>query len=344
MRSDKGTIGRALDQPDRAIRLYLFHGADESQSRGHGERLLAALGAERFAVAAGAIKGDPALLADEAGAMSLFGGPRAIWIDPAGDEITPGVEALLAAGAAESPVIVIAGALRKTSTLLKLCEASPQAFAHVSYALEGKNAERMVGDLARTYGLRIEPTVAARIADACGNDRAIAVQELAKLALFLDASPETPREADHDALDAIGAETSEGGFLRLADQALSGRLGELADGLFQLSSGSEAVPAIRSLQRRIMLLAPIRARVEAGESPSAVMTSVEKSLFWKDKSLVAQLLERWDAAALVRVAERAGQLERDLMRELVREGTKVPESAALGEELIAIGRAAQRAR
>ena len=43
------------------------------------------------------MKADPATLADEAGAMSLFGGKRAIWVEPAGDEIADGVEALLEA-------------------------------------------------------------------------------------------------------------------------------------------------------------------------------------------------------------------------------------------------------
>ena len=68
------------------------------------------------------MKSDPAALADEAGAMSLFGGKRAIWIEPAGEDIADGVAALLEADAVESPVVAIAGALRKTSALLKLAE------------------------------------------------------------------------------------------------------------------------------------------------------------------------------------------------------------------------------
>ena len=46
-----------------------------------------------------------------------------IWVEPAGDEIADGVEALLEAPSVESPVVAIAGALRKTSALLKLAEA-----------------------------------------------------------------------------------------------------------------------------------------------------------------------------------------------------------------------------
>ena len=102
-------------------------------------RLLASLGAEKFAVVAGAVKADPAVLADEAGAMALFGGPRAIWIEPAGDEIADGVAGLLDAPGVESPVIAIGGALRKTSGLVKLAEAHALAAAVQSY-IPGRDA------------------------------------------------------------------------------------------------------------------------------------------------------------------------------------------------------------
>ena len=59
--------------------------------------------------------------------------------------------------------------------------------------IEGEGAERMVADLGRRYGLKISSPVAARIADASGNDQAIVGQELQKLALYVGASPETPR-------------------------------------------------------------------------------------------------------------------------------------------------------
>ena len=205
MKASRGDLGRALDRPDANIRLYLFHGPDESQSRGHGERLLKALGAERFVVLHSAVKSDPALLADEAAAMNLFGGPRVIWIDGAGDEIAGGVGSLLSAPAIQSPVIVIAGMLRRTSALLKLGESHRQVLSYGSYPLEGAGAEQMIMEVGRTEGLRIDRSLAARVALACGNDRGIAVQELAKIALYVGASPESPKELDRSALDDIGA-------------------------------------------------------------------------------------------------------------------------------------------
>ena len=102
---------------------------------------------------------------------------------------------------------------------------------------------------------------------------------------------------------------------------------------------AEAIPVIRALQRRLLVLAPMRARVEVGESSGAVMTSLGKSLFWKDKPLLEKLLTTWDARGLETVAERAGKLERSLMR-----GDAPPPAEALGEELSAIARRAGRRR
>ena len=123
MKATKGNIARAVDQPTDAIRFYLFYGPDEGQSRALAARVLEALGATKFALSSGEIKSDPASLVDEAGAMSLIGGKRAIWIEPATKDIEEGVAALLDSTAVESVVVAIAGALTKASPLLKLAEA-----------------------------------------------------------------------------------------------------------------------------------------------------------------------------------------------------------------------------
>ena len=336
MKASRGNVGRAVDQPESKVRFYLLHGPDEAQSRALGERLVAALGASRYLIAASSVKSDPATLGDEAGAMSLFGGKRVIWIVPAGDEIVAGVEALLEANSVESPVVAIAGVLRKTSALLKLAESSPSALAFAAYLPEGADAERMVIDVGRRVGLKISPPVAARIADSAENDQAIVFQELQKLALYLDAAPESPKELDSEAIDAVGAELSEGDVPRLADLALAGEMAELADQLALLPHGAEGIPIVRALQRRLLQVAPARARIERGERPDAVMTSFGKSLFWKDKALVQRLLSLWDSRRLATISERAGKLEREMMF------SPVPTQEALGEELLAIARAAKR--
>lgn len=336
MKASKATIGRAVDQAAEGTRFYLFYGPDEAQSRGLAARLLESLGATKFVVTAGEVKSDPASLVDEAAAMSLFGGKRLVWIEPATKDIEEGVAALLEGPPTESPVVAIAGPLPRTSGLLKLTEVSPSALAFASYLPEGQDAERMVIDLGRRFGLKVSTPVAARLAENASNDQAIVAQELQKLALYIDASPQMPKELDHAAIDDIAAGSAEGDFQRLADLALSGDLSELTDELTRLpAGGSEAIPVIRSLQRRLMVLAPLRARVERGERVDAIMTSQGKALFWRDKAKIQSMLSKWSAEDLATVAERAGKLERSLMF------TPVPDREALGEELLAIARKAK---
>lgn len=336
MKANKGGIGRAVDQPNPDIRFYLFHGPDEAQSRALAARLLEALGAAKFVVNGAAIKADPASLADEAGALSLFGGKRLVWIEPAGKEIEEGVAALLEGPSTENAVVAIAGTLTKTSPLLKLAEASVLAVAYAAYAPEGQDAQRMVIDLGRRFGLKISPAVAARLADSAENDQAVVSQELQKLSLYIDASPHAPKDLDHGAIDELGADCSEGDFQRLADLALGGEIEALSDELAKLpAAGSEAIPIVRSLQRRLLMLAPARARMETGERLDAVMASLGRVLFWKDKSAVQHMLQKWSADDLATVADRASKLERSLMF------TSAPQREALGEELFAIARKAR---
>jgi DNA polymerase III subunit delta len=337
VKAARGSIGRSVDQPDPQIRFYLLHGPDEAQSAALGDRLVKALQAAKHPIASSSLRSDPALLADEAGAIDMFGGARVLWLQPAGEEICAAVDALFAAAACESPVVAIAGRLSKTSALLKLAETHPLALANVSYELDARDAERLASELARTMGLRPQEGTASRVAEACGNDHRMMAQELDKLALYVDASPERPRDLTHDALDAVGADMG-GAFDGISDLALAGNVRDLGTALSALpEGGKEAIPVLRSLQRRLQMLAPIRARVEAGERPQAVMTSMGKALFWKDKPLVERLLTSWDASGLARVADRAGSLERRLMSP-----ESPPPADALGEELLAIARAARR--
>ncbi len=340
MKAVAAQLPRQLAAPDPAIRFYLFYGPDEAGSRSLAQQLAAGLGnAEKVLLAGSMLKGDPSLLADEARSIGLFGGRRLLWVEPAGDEVLPAVEALLEAPAIECPAVLIAGALRKSSALLKLAEAHGQALAHVSYAPEGRDAERLVISMANAEGLRLDSGVAARLAAASANDRGMIAQELSKLALFVDAAPDRPREIGHDALDLISADYAEGDALRVGDHALTGDLATLVAELERLDGAStEVIPIIRAIQRRLLMLAPLRSRVDRGERIGDVVTSLGKALFWKDKPVVQKLLGRWSSAELAQLHELLARLELTVLR------VRAPDQAALGEELVRIARSASRRR
>jgi DNA polymerase-3 subunit delta len=110
----------------------------------------------------------------------------------------------------------------------------------------------------------------------------------------------------------------------------------LSNELARLSpAGTEAVSVVRSLQRRLLMLAQARARAERGESVDGAMTSAGKSLYFKDKKAMDRMVPKWSAERLATISERIGKLERNLMF------SPAPEREALGEELLTIARAAR---
>ena len=331
MKAKAVDFGRNLGNV-KPLRLYLFHGVDPAGSNAIAARLAEALGGERTRLDATSLKSDPGALVDEAAGAGLFADRKLIWVEPVGNEFDAAADALLGAPSTEFPVIAIAGALTRASKLLKRVESSPDAIALVSYAPEAKDLIREVGAMLDEAGLTFEPGIAQRIAEASDLNRDIARQEVAKIALFV--SPDT--SVTHAAIDAIGADYGETGWMTVGDAAMDGDVAAVEAALAALSpQATEAVTLLRAMQRRIQTLAPLSARVGAGESVSSVMNTAGKSLFYRDKPIVARLLGKWPARKLARLADRVARAERSSMLE------PASRRAMLGEELLAIARASE---
>ena len=340
MKASRAQIEAALAAPGDT-RFFLLHGPDDSGSRALVKALAAAMGpgAERIDFSGAELKGDPARLADEAAAISMFGDRRWILVEPAGDELAEALEALLASPAAGNPVVAVAGGLKPASKLLKLALAAPGALAFASYLPDARDAGRLALEMARGEGLILRPDVAHRIAEACGGNRALIGQELAKFALYAGASPEAPLPIDHDVVDALGADSDEGDLSRLVDSAAGGDAPALAAELARLrAEGQEGITLLRAMLRRMALLARLRAEVEQGNSVGAVMASAGKSLFWKEKDAIAMQLGRWRSALIAKAMSRLLEAERQ-----VKAAGGVGPLAA-DEELLAICRQAARLR
>lgn len=332
-------IERAFDA-NGETRLILLHGPDRAGSEVLAARLAAAMGegVERIDLTGSELKSDPARLADEAAAISMFGDKRLIRVDPAGDECLPAFEALLGAGAAGNPVVALAGQLRATGKLLKLAHASPAVIAVASYPPEGRDADRLALALAQAAGLRVAPDVAHRLAEASA-DRALLAAEIDKLALFADAAPDRPREATHAMLDALSADTGAGDMGEAVNRALDGDAAGLDAELARLAGvGIEGVPVIRALLRRLGLLARLRAQVERGDSAQSVVARAGHAVFWKEKDRTIRQLQLWSADMLARAIERALAAERALKR------SGGPGTVVADDELFALARVAGRRR
>ena len=339
MKVKEGPIAKALDNPDGAVRLYLLYGPDESGSRALAARLERAMGpdAERIDLDGATLKEDPARLADEAASFSLFGGKRHIRVS-GGDDCTNAIVALLEAETVGNPVVLIAGALKPTSSLLKATLNHPGVLACINYRPEAGDARSLAVSIGRTCGLRLAPTVAARLAANCMGDRGVLEREIEKLALYLDAAPDRPREASDDALDAIGADLGEADTSRLVNAVLDGDLPVLTQELGEVEATSGWVPAIRALQRRLILLARLRSEVDGGKSATGVVASLGKALFWKEHSAVTAQVTRWSSSKIATASARLFACEGAMM------ASGSAGDVIVAEEWIAIARVGQRLR
>lgn len=278
--------------------MLLLHGPDEGGSRALAAELGRALAdATRIDLSPAQLKADPARLADEAASASLFGGRNWIRVEGAGDEIAPAVESLLALPTADNPVVVTAGQLRKTSKLLQLAEASKDALEHTSWLPQGREADQVVTALARAEGLDIRGDLARALHDATGGDRALLTSELAKFALYLDASPEHPRILDAQTVSVL-AEDAEAEIFALTDAVLDGdaaRTASEVDGL--AATGVEGITVSRALLRALLPLARMRAAVDAGGGVGSAIQG-ERGLSQARAATLTRQLGRWRAETL----------------------------------------------
>ena len=333
-------MAQALARPDPAVRFYLLAGEDEAGSRALYQKLETAMGpdAERVDLSSSQLKEDPALLASEAASISLFGGARFIRIivEASGDRTVDAVQALLEAEVAGNPVVALAGTLTPKAKLLKLADDHPLARSCISYMPEDRDIVGIVQAIAQEKHLWASADIARMIGGMVGNDRALIANELEKIALYLDATPDNSLEVTHEVLRKLGAETLEEDIGEAIDVTLGGNARMLQPMLTRMeATGVNEIRLIRALAIRVHQLAGLRVEVEAGSSPHAVVEG-SRSIFWKDKPALKTQLALWDAAKLSRIATRlyeaeqaikasgtaGGVLLRQLLAEIVRMGAR----------------------
>lgn len=323
MKADKRPdIERLVSAPPPDMRLFLFYGADEGGARAAASKLagnVADEGSEggKLHLSPSRLKEDPSILADEAAAISMFGGRKVLWVEPvagaAANSVIPACEALLEAGEAGNPAVLIAGDLKATHALVKLAGGSGRAAALRFYMPDARQAGAIVRELCAAAGLEPTPSAAARLTETALASRAVAEREIEKYALFLGAEPDAPQPLDDDTLDKLGAAFAEATFQQLVDAVLGGKPAASAREQKRLSAeGKVAVAQVRALQRRVMQLVELGAGKPGGQSASSYLDSLGRRIFWKDKPSLARQMDIWPAAEAERALSRLVTLEREL--------------------------------
>jgi DNA polymerase-3 subunit delta len=338
--ADVKAILRALDAPSDAVRLFLLYGPDDSGSQALAARLARAMGdaASRTDFTGDQLARDPAALSDAAASISLFGDRSWVRVSPAGDETLPAVEALLAAPGAGNPVVLIAGALRKTSKLLALCQGDRAVLSFASWPPSDREAADIAAQIARERGLKLDTAIARRIVELTGGDRALMAGEVEKLALYHDAEPDRPAEASHAALDALSSDTGDQDAPALAGMALAGDINGLTVEMRRFrGQGGSLSGVLRIALQKAMNVAEVRATIAGGTPQNAALKVNGRPLFKKEAEEMARLLRCWPGETIGRGIVRLAAAER------ASRGGATGETV-IAQELLAVARQAARGR
>lgn len=322
-------------------RVFFFCGPDEAGASDAAERILSLLAepGERIELSGGDLKRDPVRLGDEARSTSLFGGERHIYVRASGDEVHDAVANLLDGEGEACPVLIVASSATDKSRTAKLLEGKPNALVTMFYPPDLRQVASAVRDMAGAAGLRLGDDMAERIARAAGLDTRLARSEVTKLALYLDASPESPRSADAAAFDAIGARTEEDGFAALVNAVLGGETQRIPDELRRMRElGLNPVGLLLAFERRAAQLGGLAGKLgprgDVGRLVEA--ESGARRIFWKDKRDISVQLSRWRGKRAERLISRLAALHAALL------SNSQNAELLLARELTEIGRAAGR--
>jgi DNA polymerase-3 subunit delta len=297
-------VDRFLKTPDPAIRVLLIHGPDDG------------LIAERAAAFARAVTGDsddpfslvrldsaeiaedPARLADEAHAVPLFGGTRAILVRYAGNRsISPSVEALLETPPTDSWIVISAGELRKDAPLRRLCEQNQGAASIACYADSARDLDRIIDDELTAAGLAISSDARALLQSLIGADRLATRSEVRKLCLY---AADTGKIGVEDVRAVVGDAST-----FAVDEAIDAlALGEAAD--FDRSfrrlvaAGTPGFVVAGAALRHFGFLHLARSAHDRGASPKAVVAGARPPIFYQRQSGVERQIALWPLARIER--------------------------------------------
>lgn len=302
----------------REARVFFFCGPDESGASDAAARIVSLLDdpGERIEMAGAELRRDPVRLGDEARSTSLFGDARHIWVRAAGDEAHDAVQTLLENDVEGCPVLIVATGATDKSRTAKLLAARPDGLVAMFYPPDLGSVTASVRTMANAAGLKLGSEIAERIARASGLDTRLARSEVTKLALYLDASAETPRPVAIADLDAVGAATEDDDFAPLVDAVLGGRREAVGPELRRMrEQGMNPVGLLLAFERRAAQLAGLNARLGNGRDVAGFLKAEAgaRRVFWKDQPALTVQLQAWRGPRLERLVARLVSLHQVLL-------------------------------
>ena len=294
-------VERFLERPDRTV--VLLFGPDAGLVAERGAMLakgFAGADGEVLRLDAKALSDDPGRLADEAGAIALFGGRRAIRVTVSG--LVPGIDALLADPPPDTLVVLeYEGSPKPTEALRKRMEAAPGAAVIACYRDRAGDVAQVLDAALREAELTIAPEARAHLVQILGGDRGTTREEIAKLCLYAMGRGEIGLADVEAVVDDSGAAA----LGALCDLVAEGEVAA-ADRLLQRlrAEGLDAGAVALVLLRHLSLVQKLAAEREAGTPLDAAIRQLRPPVYGNRADGLKRQVRLWSADAAARAVAR----------------------------------------
>jgi len=283
------------------VSFYLVHGDDEGLAYERSRAIVRKLiGPDPDPLRLVRLEGDalsrrPEALADEAYAVSMFGGSRAIWIDAQGRDLMPALEPLFARPPAECAVVIKAPLLKRGHALRTAFEKAGDAVAIECWA-DGEDAlAGLVDGALREARLAIDPDARATLLDHLGADRQTSRGEIAKLILYAHGQS----RIGLDDVRAIVSDAAPSPLDDLVDAAMLGDLPRAAgDAARFFADGGDAGELAGRLVARLLTMHRLRLEMDAGRDFDSACQAAWVRTSPDGRRALAKAAQRWTSESI----------------------------------------------
>ena len=297
MKINSRQIDVFIRTPNEDVRAALLYGPDEGLVRERALGLVTSIAEDPrdpfrvVELSASQVEQDAALLGDEAAAIAMMGGRRAIRIRDANDRLGSILAGFLEGPRGDAFVVLEAGELPPRSALRRTLEEADNGVALPCYADEGAVLVDFIRETLSELKVETDHEVVLFLESVCGSDRQVTRRELEKLALYVG-----PNGGPLD-LKTVKACIDDTSAMKLDDIAYAAGTGDQTrlDRSLQryFNEGGSAVAALRIVAGHLGRLQRVAAAVGSGCSVDEAIAALRPPVFFKWRDAFQHQATRW---------------------------------------------------
>ena len=287
---------------------------------------------------------DPAKLADEMSALSMFGDTRLVRVRLDHERNGAAISKIIKSfdkepGKAEAKLIIEAGDLSPRSAVRKSFEAAANFVSIGCYAANANDLANLIRSSLNKLSITIEPEALDLWAPLLEGDHALARGEIEKMALYKGYGAKAGAQvtiADIKKLAAGGQNVSIDDIIM---SAMDGRIND-CDASFRRAIAGKINSAVilRSLQRHLGRLIEANANMNNGDTPQSAIKALRPPVFRMQERAFLGQLGIWQGNMLRRALSQSLEAEKQLKT------AGAPGNAITGRLLLALASYAKKRR